>query len=300
MQPTPALTVVMPAFESHATLPGSLRAIGRQEFRDFEVVLVDSSPTNRGADIAIRDFPWVRLVRPGRRLLPHEARNLGVSVSKADLIVFTDPDIYPSPAWLGRLLAAYGHEGGLVVGSVACHGRRWVDVGTHLAKFDLWLPGGKRRRIEVAPTLNCLCSRALYEKVGGFRGEYMIGDTIFSWNVAGAGHPVTFEPEAVVWHHHLASWRSLLRERYLRGAEFGRVRSRLGGWPRSRLALQLAITVLPLRWAGLVTRTLRHSLQARMVGDFVLTSPVIVSAHAAWLAGEIRGYLGELTRRAAP
>jgi glycosyltransferase involved in cell wall biosynthesis len=296
----PILTVVMPAFESHSTLPGSLRAIERQEFRGFEVVLVDSSPTNRGAEIAIRDFPWVRLVRPGRRLLPHEARNLGVSVSKADLIVFTDPDIYPSPGWLRRLLTAYEHDGGLVVGSVACHGRRWVDVGTHLAKFDLWLPGGKRRPIKIAPTLNCLCSRALYEQVGGFRGEFMIGDTIFSWNVAGAGHPVTFEPEAIVWHHHLASWGSLLRERYLRGAEFGRVRSRLGGWSRWRLALQLVITLLPLRWAGLVMRTLSHSIQARMFRDFLFTSPIIVSAHAAWLAGEIGGYLVELTRRGAP
>ncbi|HET7012213.1 MAG TPA: glycosyltransferase [Anaerolineales bacterium] len=294
----PRLSIVIPAFESHATVADSLKAIEKQDLQGFEVILVDSSPTDRGAEIVARQFPGVRLVRPAGRLLPHEARNLGVSHSSADLIVFTDPDIYPSPSWLDRLANAHAQEGGLIVGSVLCHGRKWLDVGTHLAKFDLWLPGGSRRPIEISPTLNCLCSRDLFEKVGGFRGEFVIGDTIFSWNVARAGYPVTFEPGAVVWHHHMASWGSLLRERYDRGVEFGRMRSRFGGWSWPRLALHSLVTLLPLRWAGLTIRTFRHSAAAGLLNDFLLTLPITSSAHAAWLAGESRGFLGELWRRA--
>jgi len=296
----PALSIVIPAYESHATLPACLSAIERQTFTDFEVILVDSGPTDRGAQIAARDFPWVRLTRPGKRLLPHEARNLGVSIARSELIVFTDPDIVPIPEWLAHLVAASERHGGMTVGSVACYGRRWVDLGAHLAKFDLWLPGGAPREIDIAPTLNALCTREIFEAVGGFRGEYMIGDTIFSWNAVAAGYRVGFEPRALVRHHHLMSWAGLLRERCLRGAEFGRVRARMGGWGKARMLRHLLITLLPLRWAGLVVRTLKASAAARMLPDFLLTLPIVASAHAAWLAGECRAFLGEVLGHEKP
>jgi glycosyltransferase involved in cell wall biosynthesis len=287
----PALSIVIPAYESHATLGDCLAAIERQTYTNYEVILVDSGPTDRGAEIAARRFPWVRLTRPGGRLLPHEARNLGVSIARSRLIVFTDPDIYPIPEWLALLVAAWERHGGMIVGSVGCFGRRWVDVGAHLAKFDLWLPGGPPREIEIAPTLNVLCPKEILEAVGGFRGEYMIGDTIFSWDAAAAGYRLGFEPMALVRHHHLMSWSGLLRERYLRGAEFGAVRARREGWAKARTLRHILITLLPLRWAGLVVRTLNASARARMLPDSLLTLPIIASGHAAWLAGECRSFL---------
>ena len=297
MRPPPAVSVIIPAYESHATLRGCLSALEAQTFRDFEVILVDSGPSGQGAAIAAQEFPWVRLVRPEQRMLPHQARNLGVTLARSDLLVFTDPDIYAGPEWLARLVAAHQARGDVSVGSVACHGDRWIDRGTHLAKFDLWLPGGMRRPVEIAPTLNVLCPRAVFEAVGGFPGEYMVGDTIFSWNVAAAGYRLTFEPKAVVSHHHMTTWRELLRERYTRGAEFGRVRSRLANWSRLRMAYHLAVSLLPLRLVKLTWRTLRHAAAADQGVDSLLTLPVIVSAHAAWLAGESQGFLAELGKR---
>jgi GT2 family glycosyltransferase len=294
----PVLSVVIPAYESHATLADCLAAIGRQTLRSFEVVLVDSSPSGRGAELARREFPWVRLEQSPRRMLPHEARNLGVSLAAADRIVFTDPDVYPIPEWLDRLAGPPGGGQEIVIGSVGCFGNGWTDVGAHLAKFDMWLPGGSRRPIDIAPTLNMLCPRSVFEALGGFRGELMIGDTIFSWNAAGAGFPIVFEPGALVWHHHLMSWRGLLRERFVRGQEFGRVRSRMRAWTRRRTALHLLASLLPLRWTRMMGRTLSHASRAGMLSSWVATLPIVATAHAAWLAGESRGLLGEIRGRA--
>jgi GT2 family glycosyltransferase len=183
----------------------------------------------------------------------------------------------------------------LVVGSVACYGKHWVDRGAHLAKFDMWLPGGSRRPIGIAPTLNALCSRDLFEAVGRFPGEYMIGDTLFSWRAAAAGFSVTFEPEAVVWHHHRMTWTGLLRERFARGEEFGRVRSK--DWGGAQLLVHLLASVLPLRWARLMARTWRHAAQAHLLSDFLATLPIVATGHAAWLLGEGRGFLRRLTQR---
>lgn len=294
----PRLSVVIPAYDSHTTLPESLEAILRQTFDGFEVIVIDSGPSEQGAQIVADRFPWVRFERAGRRLLPHAARNRGASLAKADLLVFTDPDVYPAPDWLDRLFDAHHRFGGVIVGSVLCYGNRWLDRGAHLAKFDMWLPRGEARSISIAPTVNVLSPRGILEELGMFPGEYMIGDTVFSWRVAGAGHLVTFEPRAVVEHHHVSSWRGLLRERFQRAQEFAWVRSEFEAWNRGRLIRQLAVSLIPIRWANLVLRTFRASIQAGLVRDFVFAFPVVVSAHAAWLAGESQSLFEALVHHA--
>jgi GT2 family glycosyltransferase len=282
----PRLSVVVPAYNSHATLTKCLEAISRQTFAGFEVIVVDSGPSPRGAEIIADHFPWVRLERAGQRLLPHAARNRGTSLAEADLLVFTDPDVYPAPDWLARLFEAYQQFGGVIVGSVLWAGNRWLDRGIHLAKFDMWLPGGTPRSISIAPTVNMLSPRHILVDLGMFPGEYMIGDTVFSWRLSEAGHPITFEPRAVVEHQHVSSWGGLLRERFVRGREFARVRAAHEDWSPGRLLVQLAVTLVPVRWAHLTLRTAQASKGAGRSSDFVLGSPVVLSAHAAWLAGE--------------
>ena len=126
----------------------------------------------------------------------------------------------------------------------------------------------------------------------------MIGDTVFSWRAAGAGHRITFEPRAVLEHHHVSSWPGLLRERFQRAQEFAWVRSELEAWHRARLIRQLVVSLIPIRWANLVLRTLRASIQANLVRDFVFAFPVVASAHAAWLAGESLSLFDALVHRA--
>ena len=41
---TPRVSVVIPAYRSAATIAGTLTALRAQRFRDFETVVVDSSP----------------------------------------------------------------------------------------------------------------------------------------------------------------------------------------------------------------------------------------------------------------
>jgi len=296
MNSAPRLSIVIPAYDSHATLSGCIEALSRQSFRAFELIVVDSGPSDESERIVRRDFPWVRFERAPGRLLPHAARNRGVEISSAEVIVFTDPDIYPQEDWLARLLEAHQRTGGIVVGSVGCYGHRWLDLGIHLAKFDMWLPGSPPGTTTIAPTLNLLCPRTIFEDLGGFPGEFMIGDTLFSWMATSRGHSITFEPGAVVSHHHVSSWRQLLQERYSRGAEFGKVRLERGGWGRLRILAQLLITIAPIRLAGLVLRTIRHASQAGMLVVALSTSPITLTAQAAWLAGESRAFISALSR----
>jgi glycosyltransferase involved in cell wall biosynthesis len=291
----PVLSVVIPAYNSHDTIGGCLEALARQTFRSFEVVVVDSGPDDATQRMMAR-FPWVRYERSARRLYPHAARNRGVELARADLLVFTDPDIYPRPDWLERLGAARLATSEVIVGALACHGDRWLDHGIHLCKFSKWLPGGPPREVDMSPTANMLLTRHDFEAAGGLPGDDFLGDVTLSRTLNGRGRLLRFAPDAVVEHHHLQSFRDFLRERYTRGKMHGDLRL---GWLEGRKAaalLYLSVTVLPVRLPRILALVGLHARRARQTGVYLKVLPLVVAGHAASLAGEAVAYL----RRLAP
>jgi GT2 family glycosyltransferase len=268
-----------------------------QDARDFEVIVVDSSPDDVTERLITSEFPSTCFLHSRERLLPYAARNRGIELAASDILVFTDPDIYAPAAWLSGLLSARQRLGGVVTGGLACHGTRWIEMGMHLCKFDSWLPGGPERLLDICPTANMACDRATLEVAGGFAEESMLGDTLFSWRLAQSGTPIWFVPQACVHHHHLGTWSALLKERFSRGREFALARTSHAAWTPGRTAWQLMITLLPLRLLRLLARGFRNAWRARMAGEYLRTSPVVISGQEGWLVGEAAGYLHRLRSR---
>ena len=290
MTTAPRVSVIVPAYLSQSTVGGCLQRLREQTWRDFEVAVVDSSPSPETADLIAGGFPEVILERSSARLLPHAARNRGVAITGGELLVFTDPDIYAAPDWLERLVAAHDAGAELVVGALLCHGSRWLDLGVHLTKFAKWLPGGDPGPSDTAPTAGLLCPRRLYDELGGFAGELILGDADFAWRATRAGHGVWFEPRAVAEHHHRHSVVSFLAERFHRGVLFGELRlDWLGGGPGVRLRY-LAASVLPVRMARILALTAGHASRGGQLPAFLATLPVVVAGHSASLAGECVAY----------
>jgi hypothetical protein len=65
------------------------------------------------------------------------------------------------------------------------------------------------------------------------------------------------------------------------------------------VAFYLLVSILPIRFARIAALTFRHCAAARMAGAFLLTWPVTMAGHAAWLAGESRAYVEVLLRALA-
>ncbi|MEI7770466.1 MAG: glycosyltransferase [Chloroflexales bacterium] len=287
----PLISVIIPAYNSDVTIPRSLRALSAQRGVRYEIILVDSSPSNLLGPLLREQFPQVRYIHSAERLLPHAARNLGAAAARGDLLAFTDPDAYAHPDWLRQLMAAYTATGHIIVGAVACYGRRWFDQGVHFTKYDKWLPGGVPRPIDVAPTVNALYNRNIFLRSGGFQGTMMLGDTDLSWRMREQGAVLWFAPRAVVEHHHLADWGSFLSERYDRGQQQGQLRAGAHRWGKLRLGLWFLSSILLLRVLSQLLSSAQCAARSGVIGRFLITLPVITAGRTAWVLGEAHGYL---------
>jgi GT2 family glycosyltransferase len=286
--PAYRLSIIIPAYVSEGTIARCLEGFLAQGV-PAEIIVVDSGPEGRSASIAA-GVPGVTVMASEKRLLPHAARNVGARVSHGELLLFTDPDIYPEPGSVATLLAAQEAHGGAIAPVLASHGQRYFERALHLAKFDLWLPGGGPRTLEIAPTCGLLCTRAAWDAVGGFREDLMLGDTLFSWALREQGIPIHLEPRAVFRHDHTGTWRRLLAERFSRGRELGGIRrASARGW--SERAWHVLVTLILLRPARVTWRSVHNAWTAGLRRDAVATLPIVASGHLAWFAGELAGML---------
>jgi GT2 family glycosyltransferase len=84
-----------------------LKALERQTYGDFRVVVVDNASTDGSPERIERNFPAVQLVRAGGNLGFARANNIGFQRAEgSEWVALLNPDAFAEPGWLEKLVAA--------------------------------------------------------------------------------------------------------------------------------------------------------------------------------------------------
>ena len=211
---SPLCTVIIVAYASNETLPEVFRALAAQSFTQFEVIVVDN-----GTDVdAVRPGlapPDALILRPAMNLGFAAANNLAARHAKAPLLALLNPDAFPQPDWLARLVDATArHPTAASFGSF----QTWasdqsVCDGAGDAMHVVGIPyrGGFRRRLSRRPGEGeifsacgaaMLVRRKVFEEVGGFDESFFCfcEDVDLGYRLRLAGYSAIHVPDAVVRH----------------------------------------------------------------------------------------------------
>lgn len=267
----------------------------RQTFKDFETIIINSSPEETTGRIVHEKFPEVDFEQHPERLYPHAARNKGTKKARGTVLVFTDPDCRARPDWLEHIVAAHdvGHQ--VVGGGMELVDERWFEWGIHLSKFSWLLSRGSQGPCRIICTANASYDREIWDLVGPFDGDLFTGDAILSLRADRAGFTPWFEPRAVVEHHHEENWRAYLRQFFHRGREFARARAELEQWSHMRMAVHIALT--PAVVATELVRIAIAAFQSGWGGRYLLSFPVLLGCKSAWCSGEAEAFLERLFKK---
>ena len=165
--PHPAISVIVPSYNSARTIVGCLEALTRQQTRlDYEIIVVDSS-TDDTPELVRAFAPRVQLLLSEQQLFPGPARNAGIGRGRADIFAFTDADCRVAPDWIERIHRAHADHD--AVGGRILNGTPGNICGTalYLAEF-VEFAAGRDRRCASVPSCNISYKRSLFEKYGTF------------------------------------------------------------------------------------------------------------------------------------
>jgi GT2 family glycosyltransferase len=84
----------------------ALEALGRQTLTPAATYLVDNDSTDGSTTQAEARFPWVEVLRLGRNTGFAAANNAAVRRTDCEMVALLNPDAFPEPEWLERLVDA--------------------------------------------------------------------------------------------------------------------------------------------------------------------------------------------------
>ena len=110
---TPLVSVIIPMFESAATVARTITSLRAQSLRDWEAVVVDDGSTDNGAAVvrqAAEGDSRIRIVRQENRGLAG-ARNTGIAEARGKYLHFLDADDWLAPDGLLHLTTVVSKSG---------------------------------------------------------------------------------------------------------------------------------------------------------------------------------------------
>ncbi len=210
----PFVSVIVCSYNGGQTLASCLDSLGKLNYPEYEVILVDDGSIDDTSYIAAQ-FPWVRYIHQSNQGLSH-ARNTGAAAAKGEVFAYTDSDCMVDPDWLYYLMGTLvsGDYAGVGGPNVTPPAKNWIQACVAAA------PGGPSHVLltdvvaEHIPGCNMAFYRWAFEAVGGFDTEYRkAGDDVdFCWRIQQAGWVIAFSPTAIVWHYRRFTLRAFLKQ----------------------------------------------------------------------------------------
>ena len=210
-------SVVINTFNRRSTLEDTLVSLGRQRYKNFEVIVVNG-PSTDGTNEFLAQQTGVRVLNTELRNLS-VSRNLGIEAARGDIVAFIDDDAVADALWLEDLAEAYstqeiGGAGGLVYDWTgtelqykfsACFRDGRTDFSIR-PPFDALLKPGCNPFLYLQGT-NCSFRREALHAVGGFNEqiEYFHDETDVCLRVIDQGYRLASLDRAIVYHRYAKS-----------------------------------------------------------------------------------------------
>ncbi len=219
VEPTPPVSVVVPAFNESAVIEETVRSLAASDYRSLEIIVVDDGSTDQTAAVVERlGLACVRVVRQANTGKAG-ALNTAIAHASHDVIVSVDADTVFEAATVSRLVDALAAPGvGAVAGNTKVANRdrrlgRWQHV-EYVIGFNL-----DRRLYDV---LNCMPTvpgavgafrREALEDVGLFSSDTLAEDTDVTIALGRAGWRIVYDAHAIAHTEAPATLRGLWRQR---------------------------------------------------------------------------------------
>ncbi len=280
------VSVVIPCFNSGATIRKTVDSVQAQTWRDTEIVVVDDGSTDAATIAVLDSLTGVRLVRQGNAGLP-AARNAGFKVATGEYVLPLDADDWLEPEAIAHLVSALQEA-----------------PDASFAYSHLWLQGEAKGVLAKSYNYfeqlflnqmpySILMRRSLWQDIGGYDETMRRGyeDWEFNIRLGVHGHYGVVVPRPL-FHYRVASTGMLLaRSNQLHGELWSEIQNKnkatyrlphlLRLWQVWRLKpstyplwlyfIWLSIyRLLPGKMFALLFRTLRKHSHSRRVSNRVI------------------------------
>lgn len=212
----PKVSVVIANYNGKHYLKDCLDSLYIQNFKDFEIILVDNDSSDGSADLVEGEYPDVILIRNPANLGFAEGTNQGIRDSKGEFILTLNNDTRLEPGFLDRILDPMEGNGrvGICASKMLFPDGRINSTGLCISRSGAaWNRGmfqedkgqyDHQEEVFGASAGAALYRRSMLDEIGLFDEDFFMymEDVDLSFRARLAGWNCIYVPAAVVYHHH--------------------------------------------------------------------------------------------------
>ncbi len=210
-----AISVIIPNYNGKDYIGACLDSLKTQDFKDFEIIVVDNGSEDGGADQIEQDYREVRLIRLSRNFGFSRAVNEGLKVSKAEFVLLLNSDTKADPGFVGAMYRAVNADPNIFSAAAKMlqmsqpdridgAGDLYCALGWAFARGK----GKKRERYSKASDVFAACAgaaiyrRRMLDEIGWFDEFHFayLEDIDMGYRARIMGYRNVYAPDAVVWH----------------------------------------------------------------------------------------------------
>lgn len=212
------VSVVIPAYNAEAEIQTCVAALLNQTLSPttFEIIVVDDGSSDNTLDVLAR-LP-VRSIRQENQG-PAGARNAGAAAANGEIIVFLDSDCVPNRDWLEQMLKPLDNDE--VVGVCGAYRTSQTSRVARFVQFEFHERYRKLERkpfVDMVPSYAAAYRRETFIKAGGFLRELRMNEDVeLSYRLSAEHGKLVFNPRAIVYHIHPATWAQYFKIKFGRG-----------------------------------------------------------------------------------
>jgi glycogen(starch) synthase len=218
MSTLPRVSVVINTYNRATSLHAALQAMRRQNYPNFETIVVNGPSTDSTFDVLRAHASEIRAGSCAQRNLSI-SRNVGIEMARGEFVAFIDDDAVPDEDWLVDAIAAFDAEevagvGGFVYDHTGYElqysytlcdrmGNAYHNIPISMPEFCY--PGSYRYPALLGT--NSIFRRLALLEIGGFdeQFDYFLDETDVNLRLIDAGYLLKQIPNAYVYHRYLPS-----------------------------------------------------------------------------------------------
>ncbi len=188
------VSIIVPIKNRGSLLPNLIKNLSNLNYPHYEIIIVDDCSTDNTKNL-LKKYP-IKYVLLEKSVGSAEARNIGISKAKNNIIALTDSDCFVSRNWLNDLVP-FLNKYDIVGGKVEFCDRIEKKLNPSI-KVESVL--NKKSPVNFLNSSNMLFKKELVTHTGGFL-NYRIEDLEFSWRALKKGYKLIYVPKGLVIHH---------------------------------------------------------------------------------------------------
>lgn len=214
----PETSIIIRTYNEEKHLGNLLRSINNQDYKNYEIIIVDSGSTDKTLEIAEQFSVSVIKIESWDFTFGY-ALNLGIKASQGKYLVFASAHVLPvDNQWLGNLIAPFKNEKiAIVYGQQIGDDNSKFSEKRDFTKLFGTLPIDSVEAINHVNNANAAIRKELWEERQYDRYLFGLEDIEWAKYITGRGYLVHYEPKAAIYHLHNEKWHQVFN-RYRREA----------------------------------------------------------------------------------